>query len=157
MYYDEDSECYVDCRDDDESDLFHIDNHDAFVNEYETTLREDLLTENPPQSIEEIRYENIVYQNTVAALLAGAELTARDGKTKWSLSHIDATGMTKDQINLEARVLASYVVGWDMTDYQQGVLDCMNNKIPQNGMSDEYYEGYGDQYAKEQQLSQGNN
>lgn len=44
-----------------------------------------------------------------------------------------------------------------MNDYQQGVLDCLNNKIPKNGMSDEYYSGYGDQYAKEQQLSQGSN
>ena len=111
MYYDEDSERYVDCRDDDASDLLHIDNHYSFVNEYETTLREDLLADNPPQSIDEIRYENIVYHNTVAALLAGAELTARDGKTKWSLSQIDTDGMTKDQINLEARVMASHVVG----------------------------------------------
>lgn len=77
----------------------------------ESVERENHLAENAPQSIDEIRYENIVYHNTVAALLAGAELTARDGKTKWSLSQIDTTGMTKDQINLEARVLASSVVG----------------------------------------------
>jgi len=44
-----------------------------------------------------------------------------------------------------------------MTDYQQGMLDCMNNKIPKEGASEEYYNGYGDQYAKEQQLSQGFN
>jgi len=44
-----------------------------------------------------------------------------------------------------------------MSYYQKGVLDCMNSNIPQDGMSDEYYSGYGDQYANEQQLSQGNN
>ena len=44
-----------------------------------------------------------------------------------------------------------------MNDYQQGVSDCLNNKMPKNGMSDEYYSGYGDQYAKEQQLSKGFN
>jgi len=44
-----------------------------------------------------------------------------------------------------------------MNNYQQGVSDCLNNKMPKNGMSDEYYSGYGDQYAKEQQLSQGSN
>ena len=44
-----------------------------------------------------------------------------------------------------------------MSDYQQGVSDCQNNQPVKNGMSDQYYSGYGDQYAKEQQLSQGNN
>ncbi len=44
-----------------------------------------------------------------------------------------------------------------MNDYQQGVSDCLNNKMPKNGMSDEYYSGYGDQYAKEQQFSRGVN
>lgn len=62
-------------------------------------------------TIEEINYSNIVYQNTVAGLLSGAELIARDGKTKWSLSQIDTSEMTMAQIQLEARVMASYVVG----------------------------------------------
>lgn len=44
-----------------------------------------------------------------------------------------------------------------MSDYKQGVVDCLNGLIPKNGMSDEYYVGYSEQYAKEQQLSQGNN
>ena len=44
-----------------------------------------------------------------------------------------------------------------MNDYQQGVSDCLNNKMPKNGMSDQYYSGYSDQYAKEQQLSRGFN
>lgn len=77
----------------------------------ESIEREKYLAENTPKSINEIRYENIVYQNTVAALLAGAEVTARDGKTKWSLSQINIAGMTKNQLNLEARVMASYVGG----------------------------------------------
>ena len=77
----------------------------------ESIKREQYLSENAPQSIDQIRYDYIVHKNTVAALLAGAELTARDGKTRWSLSKIDTTGMTQNQINLEARVMASYVVG----------------------------------------------
>jgi len=44
-----------------------------------------------------------------------------------------------------------------MTDYQQGALDCLNGESPKNGMSDNYYIGYSEQYAKEQQLSQGSN
>lgn len=44
-----------------------------------------------------------------------------------------------------------------MNDYQQGASDCLNNKMPKNGMSNQYYSGYGDQYAKEQQLSRGSN
>jgi len=44
-----------------------------------------------------------------------------------------------------------------MTDYQKGVSDCALNKIPSLGMSDEYYRGYSDQYAREQQLSRGFN
>ena len=44
-----------------------------------------------------------------------------------------------------------------MSDYEQGVQDCKNGVIPKDDMSDEYCNGYGDQYAKEQQLSQGNN
>jgi len=96
--------------DDDESDL-SCDNHESFVSEYETTKREDYLAENDPQSIEQVRYENIVYQNTVAALLAGATLTARDGKSLYCLADYIRTEYTQEQINLEARVMASYVVG----------------------------------------------
>ena len=44
-----------------------------------------------------------------------------------------------------------------MSDYEQGVSDCQNNQLVKNGMSNQYYSGYGDQYAKEQQLSQGFN
>lgn len=74
----------------------------------ESIERENHLAENAPQSINEIRYENIVYQNTVAALLAGATLTARDGKTKWSLN---MDGFTQSELETEARVMASYIVG----------------------------------------------
>lgn len=41
--------------------------------------------------------------------------------------------------------------------YSMGQEDCRTNKIPANGMPDSYYEGYSDQYAKEQQLSRGFN
>ena len=44
-----------------------------------------------------------------------------------------------------------------MSDYQKGAVDCLNGEKPHNGMSDEYYIGYYEQYAKEQQLDQGNN
>lgn len=44
-----------------------------------------------------------------------------------------------------------------MNDYQQGVSDCESNQPIKNGMSDQYYSGYSDQYAKEQQLSRGFN
>lgn len=47
--------------------------------------------------------------------------------------------------------------GYSMSDYKQGAVDCLNGLIPKNGMSDEYYVGCSEQYAKEQQLSQGNN
>ena len=65
----------------------------------------------PSQTIEEIRYENIVYQNIVAGLLAGAEMTARNGKDKYRLYTPQTQGMTVSELNLGARVLASYVVG----------------------------------------------
>lgn len=65
----------------------------------------------PCESIEDIRYANIVYHNTVVALLAGAVMTARDGKTKWSLSYSHTRGMTHEQIEAEARNIASYIVG----------------------------------------------
>jgi len=65
----------------------------------------------PTRSMDELRYESIVYQNTVAALIAGATLTARDGHTKWSLPFSRTFKMTEAEINLEARVIASYVVG----------------------------------------------
>jgi len=65
----------------------------------------------PCESIQEIRYQNIVYQNAIAALLAGAELTARNGKTKYSLADVDTRGMDKTQIEREAGILASYIVG----------------------------------------------
>lgn len=112
MNYDENHDNHIENLDDDESDFRHIDNNDSFVNEYETALREDLLAENPPKSIEQISYENIVYSNTVAALLSGATLTARDGKTTWCLyDKFDVDCMTiSDQI-IEASVMASYVVG----------------------------------------------
>ena len=38
-----------------------------------------------------------------------------------------------------------------------GRQDCENNQIPKNGMPEEYYLGYSEQYAKEQQLSIGFN
>jgi len=44
-----------------------------------------------------------------------------------------------------------------MNEHEQGVSDCKNNLPAKNGMSDNYYSGYGDQYTKEQQLSQGSN
>ena len=65
----------------------------------------------PCESIEDIRYSNIVWRNTVAGLLAGAELTARNGKTKYSLADVDTRGMDKTQIEREAGILASYIVG----------------------------------------------
>jgi len=65
----------------------------------------------PSSTIEQITYENIVYKNTVAALLAGAELTARNGKTKYMLYTPSTHGMTVSELELEARVLASYIVG----------------------------------------------
>jgi hypothetical protein len=65
----------------------------------------------PSQTIEEITYSNIVYQNTVKGLLAGAVLTARDGETKYLLYTDAAYGMTQSELELEARVLASYIVG----------------------------------------------
>lgn len=70
----------------------------------------------PCESIEDIRYSNIVWRNTVAGLLAGAELTARNGKTKYSLADVDTRGMDKTQIEREAGILASYIVGWNMFD-----------------------------------------
>jgi hypothetical protein len=43
-------------------------------------------------------------------------------------------------------------------DYREmGKKDCENNQIPKNGMPEAYYLGYSEQYAKEQQLSQGDN
>lgn len=77
----------------------------------ESIKREQYLAENAPQSIGEIRYENIVYQNTVAALLAGAELTGRNGKTKHMLYTPSTQGMTQSELETEAREMASYVVG----------------------------------------------
>jgi len=77
---------------------------------YETTEREDMLAEREPQSIEQIRYEAIVYKNTLAALLAGATLTGRNGKL-YCLADYIWPEYTQEQINLEARVLASYIVG----------------------------------------------
>ena len=77
----------------------------------ESIKREDYLAENAPQSVENIRYENIVYQNTVAALLSGATLTGRNGKSKYILADYIWPTYTQDQINQEARVVASYVVG----------------------------------------------
>lgn len=65
----------------------------------------------PSQSFEEIRYENIVYKNIVAGLLAGAEMTARNGKDNYKLYTPRVQGMTVSELNLEARVLASYIVG----------------------------------------------
>ena len=65
----------------------------------------------PCESIEDIRYSNIVWRNTIAGLLAGAELTARNGKTKYSLADVDTRGMDKTQIEREAGILASYIVG----------------------------------------------
>lgn len=63
----------------------------------------------PYVNIETIRYENIVYQNIVAGLLAGAEMTARNGSDKYKLCQ--TAGMTVSELNLEARVLASRIVG----------------------------------------------
>lgn len=74
----------------------------------ESIERENYISENVQQSFNEIRYENIVYQNTVAALLSGATLTSRDGKTKWSLN---MDGVMESELETEARVMASYVVG----------------------------------------------
>lgn len=65
----------------------------------------------PSQSFEETRYEYIVYQNIVAGLLAGAEMTARNGGDKYKLYTQQTEGMTASELNLEARVLASYIVG----------------------------------------------
>lgn len=62
-------------------------------------------------TMDEITYSNIVWRNTVAGLLAGAELTARNGKTKYSLADVDTRGMDKTQIEREAGILASYIVG----------------------------------------------
>lgn len=61
--------------------------------------------------IDDIRYGHIVYQNTVAGLLAGAALYDRLGSKLYSLDQVNTDGMTADQINLEARVMASYIVG----------------------------------------------
>jgi hypothetical protein len=65
----------------------------------------------PSLTMEEITYSNIVWRNTVLGLLAGAELTARNGKTKYSLADVDTRGMDKTQIEREAGILASYIVG----------------------------------------------
>lgn len=65
----------------------------------------------PYVSFENIRYENIVYQNTVAGLLAGAALYDRLGSRLYSLDQINTDGMTAAQIDLEARVMASYILG----------------------------------------------
>lgn len=61
--------------------------------------------------IDDIRYGYIVYQNTVAGLLAGAALHDRLGSKLYSLDQINTDGMTAAQIDLEARVMASYIVG----------------------------------------------
>lgn len=43
-----------------------------------------------------------------------------------------------------------------MSDYLQGKFDCIMGAAAKNGMSDQYYRGYSEQYAKEQQF-QGDN
>jgi len=65
----------------------------------------------PSLTIEEMRYQSIVWRNAIAGLMAGAELTARNGKTKYSLADVDTRGMDKTQIEREAAILASYIVG----------------------------------------------
>jgi hypothetical protein len=64
-----------------------------------------------PLDIEDMKYQSIVYHNYVTALLSGAELTARDGSTKYSLNMVDTREMSTSQIEMEAKIMASYLVG----------------------------------------------
>ena len=61
-------------------------------------------------TMEEIHYNGIVYNNTIAGLKAGAELTSRSG-IKYKLSDHVTSSMTAKDIDLQARILASYIVG----------------------------------------------
>jgi len=43
----------------------------------------------------------------------------------------------------------------DYFEYEMGKRDCDVGNPVKDGMSDKYYQGYGDQFCKEQQQSQG--
>ena len=45
----------------------------------------------------------------------------------------------------------------DYFQYEMGKRDCIEGNPVKLGMGDKYYEGYSDQYAKEQQQSTGAN
>jgi hypothetical protein len=64
-----------------------------------------------PFDLDAMKYQSIVYHNYVAALLSGAELIARNGSTKWSLNMVDIREMSTSQIEMEAKIMASYLVG----------------------------------------------
>jgi hypothetical protein len=81
-----------------------LDNDPVDLNEFYGGIIQSL-----PVGTAEVRYERIVYQNTVAALIAGAELTARDGVKKYKLMHTE--NMSPLEVRREASILASYVVG----------------------------------------------
>ena len=83
-------------------------NHDREQNRVSVEPLEDDY-DRKPFNLEQARYDSIVWNNYVIALLAGAELTARDGKTKWSMPNTD--GWSKIDIETEAKVIASYLVG----------------------------------------------
>lgn len=82
---------------------------DSYESTEEWSYKESIARQDSIDN-EDSKYELTVYQNVIAALKAGATQVSRSGK-QYRLNDAITDGMNSKEIELEAKIMASFIVG----------------------------------------------